>query len=189
MIVEKIKLYREAAMGARVGIASMFLLALAACATTEGPPGGPRPTVPQTAAYNAADFAWSKAPGHGRITGQLSYKSGGVAFVCSGAPVLLTPETRWVAARMQVLYQSTSHAALAADEVRRRTPPERSQDYSGFVRRATCDEAGRFVFTGLPDGAWYLITVARPPAGVAGRETAIMRRVALHNAQALDVKL
>jgi hypothetical protein len=177
-----------------VRVASMLglLLLLSACAATDG--GGPTTTAfteptPAPAAFSVAEFAWSKTPGYGRINGKLTYKAGGAAYTCSGAPVVLTPETRWVRARIMVLYRSDNSAVLPADEVRRRTPSERSEDYSSFVRRATCDAAGRFAFTGLPDGSWFVITVARPPAGVAGQETAIMRRVTLRGGQPIDVQL
>jgi len=71
-----------------------------------------------------------------------------------------------------------------------RTPPERSQDYSAFVRRVTCDAQNHFAFSGLPDGAWFVITVAKPVTpGAAGRDVAIMRRVVLKGGQVAKVKL
>ena len=97
------------------------------------------------------------------------------AYTC--AEVVLTPETPWVRRRMEILYLSSDKAALPAAEVRGRTPPERSQDYSAFARRTPCDPSGNFVFTGLPDGAWYVITVAKPKAPDTGADVAIMRRV------------
>ena len=44
-----------------------------------------------------------------------------------------------------------------------------------YVRQAPCDATGHFSFTGLPDGAWYVITVASPVGG--GVKMAVMRRV------------
>ena len=79
--------------------------------------------------------------------------------------------------------------AADADLVRRRTPPERSQDYSNFVKRAKCGPAGEFSFTGLPDGAWYVITVARPQAPAAGPEMALMRRVTVKGGKPVKVRL
>ncbi|MDP3299269.1 MAG: hypothetical protein Q8M38_04105, partial [Phenylobacterium sp.] len=90
--------------------------------------------------------------------------------------VVLTPETPWTRRRMSILYSSPEAAALPADEVRARTPSAPNDDYSSFVRRSTCDAADRFSFSNLPDGAWFVITVARPSAG-AGESVAIMRRV------------
>ena len=33
------------------------------------------------------------------------------------------------------------------------------------------------MFAGLPDGAWYLVTLAKPVAGQTGPSLAVMRRV------------
>lgn len=180
-------------MSARIAGALSGLLFLGACATSTGPgPSTPAPSAAPaaSAAFRAADFAWSQAPGKGGIDGQLTYGQSGQAFTCAGAAVVLTPETPWVKRRMEILYNSNQAAALPAAEVRGRTPPERSQDYSAFVRRATCDGSSHFTFTGLPDGAWFVITVAKPTTpGVTGRDIAVMRRVVLRNGQTAKVKL
>ncbi len=177
-------------MTVRVGLSAAVLLTLSACATAPmpGPAGGPPPP-PANAAFRTSDFAWSTAPGTATIDGNLAYKAYGKVHSCQAAGVILTPETPWVRSRMQILYNSMDHAALPAEEVRRRTPPERSQDYSQFVRRAACDASGHFVFTGLPDGAWYVITVARPQPAGSGPDIAVMERVTTSNGRVTKVKL
>ncbi|HEX4711668.1 hypothetical protein [Phenylobacterium sp.] len=179
-------------MNARLVCAMGVVLLLGACASPGGPtPGAPAASAPgASAAFRAADFAWSQAPGKGGIDGQLAYGPAGQAFTCANSAVVLTPETPWVKRRMMILYNSEQSAALPATEVRGRTPPERSQDYSAFVRRTTCDAQNHFAFSGLPDGAWFVITVAKPVApGATGRDVAIMRRVTLRNGQMAKVKL
>jgi hypothetical protein len=180
-------------MNARLACATGIFLLLGACASPGGPAPAPPPSPAATAAsaaFRAADFAWSQAPGKGGIDGQLTYGAAGQAFTCAGSAVVLTPETSWVKRRMTILYNSDQAAALPAAEVRGRTPPERSQDYSAFVRRATCDAQSHFTFSGLPDGAWFVITVAKPVTpGAPGRDVAIMRRVVLRNGQVAKVKL
>lgn len=168
-----------------------FLL-LGACATTENPPakrGAAQAPLGASgpAAFRTADFAWSTASGSGAVQGQVAFRQHGTAYGCSG--VVLTPETPWVRQRISILYRSTDSAALPADEVRKRTPPERSQDYSNYVKRATCDAAGRFGFTGLPDGAWFVITVVKPSGGGAGPEIAIMRRISIRGGKSVSVRL
>ncbi len=166
---------------------------LAGCATSEGPKptvgAATPPPAAATAAFRTADFAWSTTPGPGSIEGQIAYKAGGVAYGCTASGVILTPETAWVRTRMQILYNSVDHTALPADEVRRRTPPERSQDYSAFIKRTKCGAAGEFGFQGLPDGAWYVITLARPLNGAAGVEMALMRRVVVRGGKPSKVRL
>ena len=175
-------------MNARIGISLAAVLMVAACATEGAAPPAPSAPPPSgTAAFRASDFAWSTASGAGRIDGQLNYRANGKTYSCEAAGALLTPETAWVRSRMNILYGSTERAALPADEVRRRTPPERSQDYSSFVRRTNCDAAGRFSFSGLPDGSWYVITVARPVGG--GSDMAIMRRVTTKGSRVVNATL
>ena len=36
------------------------------------------------------------------------------------------------------------------------------RNYSAFVKRTVCDQNSRFSFSGLANGAWYVITVAKP---------------------------
>jgi hypothetical protein len=151
--------------------------ALAACAPTAGPPPGRMPPPPLgPAQFSAGDFAWSKAPGRNTIAGKLLYRQGPTRFTCAGTSVILTPETPWSRRRMVILYKSAERSALPADEVRARTPDAPSGDSTPFIRRTTCDGADQFTYTGLPDGAWYVITVAKPATG-SGESMALMRRV------------
>jgi hypothetical protein len=163
-----------------VAMVLAFGAVLSACAPTMGPPSrggmGPRPGA--SADFRASDFAWSTGLGRNGLTGRLTYKAGTARYTCASSSVILTPETPWTRQRMLVLYRSTERAALPADQVRARTPAAPpGGDYSDFVRRATCDDTDRFSFSGLPNGAWYVITIARPVAQPNGASVALMRRV------------
>ena len=109
----------------------------------------------------------------------MIYRVGPTRYSCAKATVILTPETPWTRHRMHVLYRSTESAAAPAHEVRARTPQAPAGDYSAYVRLTTCDAASRFTFTGLPDGAWYAITIAKPVGG-EGPGVALMKRVTTH---------
>ena len=171
---------------ARVLLAAGALLTLSACASmgpSLGPPPPPPPPPPHSAGgppsatvFRAQDFSWSAVPGRGRIDGHLSFRDGPRRYTCSGASVILTPETLWTRRRMTILYKSPAYAALPIEEVRARTPSEPDADYSAFIRRAVCTSADTFSFSKLPDGAWYAITIAKPVGGARG-SLAIMRRV------------
>jgi hypothetical protein len=156
----------------------IFLLAasVAGCETGgEGPPPPP-PTYAGPAAqepFNEEDFAWSTRKGEDAIDGQLVYKVG--RYTCQGATVVLAPETPWSRARMRGLYLSVTSSAMPRDEVEARTPAEHSAEYQRYARRTTCDASNRFAFEGLPDGAWYVITLATTASG--GPRMAVMRRV------------
>lgn len=170
--------------------ASAALLFVAACAPTLGPPPPPPPgSGPATAGtFRAEDFSWSAVPGAGRVEGHLTYKAGQTRYSCTGAGVVLTPETPWTRRRMSILYTSADRAALPADEVRARTPSAPSGDYSAFVKRTVCDANSAFSFSGLANGAWYVITVAKPVSG-PGPDIAVMRRVEVRGGRAVKVEL
>ena len=171
--------------------ASAALLLVAACAPTMGPPPPPPPSSggpPSAGVFRAEDFSWSAVPGTGRVDGRLVFKSGQTRYTCAGAGVVLTPETLWTRRRMTILYNSPERAALPADEVRARTPSAPSGDYSAFVKRTVCDANNTFSCSGLANGAWYVITVAKAVGG-AGPDIAVMRRVEIRNGRAVKVEL
>jgi hypothetical protein len=153
-------------------------LALAACETTGFGAEGPAYMPPSRGGSNTfveSDFAWATGSGSGSIDGLMAYRNGGTRYNCQD--VVLAPETPWSRERMKILYLSTSQAVMPADDVRSRTPPEHGAEYARYARHATCDGDGRFSFTGVPNGAWYVITVANPIGG--GTRMAVMRRVEL----------
>lgn len=161
-----------------IAVAALGVLPLVSCETT--------PAGPVAVSFEPAAFAWSTAKGRGAINGQLVYRRGGVAYSCAGGGVVLTPETPWVRRRMMTMYESTDGAVAAVADVRARMPAE-SPNYDAYVRRSACNAEGRFFFTELPDGAWYVITSATP--SVEGPPLAFMRRVVIRNGAPVRVEL
>jgi hypothetical protein len=169
--------------------------ALAACGDVGvslghgGAGGGPAPEglgaygdVPNATPFNPRDLAWSTAPGGGSIAGLLDYRPGGVAYTCNGGDVILTPESPWSRRRMVILYGAAIGAAIPVSVVRARTAGAPIGDYARYVRKTTCDLQNRFYFSGLPSGAWYVITVAKPVDG-RGEAMAVTRRVEVRGGQ------
>lgn len=148
-------------------LAAALSTTLAACATT--PPGGYGP--PATAVFNAGDFAWSQRSGPAGIEGRVDFHRDGVAYGCSGS-VGLTPDTPYTRQRFAALYGSTDRAAVPEAVVRARNVPDPNADYRAYVRSEPCQN-GRFQFTGLPDGGWFLIT----PVDAGGERIVLMRFV------------
>lgn len=126
--------------------------------------------------FRAEDFAWSIGKGEGSISGVLAYRSNGGRYTCEGGDVILTPETPWTRRRMVILYGSPVAAAVPLDIVRARTPSAPSGDYARYAKRTTCDADNHFGFAGLPDGGWFVITLAKP-VDAGGEPIAVMRRV------------
>ncbi len=162
----------------RLLVALGLLASLAACSTVE-PLTAPLHSVTGPPSFHARDFAWSSERGTSGIRGEVAYSPGGARYSCAGQPVILTPDAPFSRWRMQQLYGSADRAALPVSEVRSRQGGKPSDDYSSYVRRASCDGAGRFTFQGLPAGGWFIIVVAQPGGG-NGQAMALMRRVITH---------
>ncbi len=137
--------------------------------------------LPPATAFDPAEFAWSTAPGPETLSGVLVYRHDGVQYGCGGEDVLLIPDTPWSRRRMIILYGSADMAAIPVSIVRARTASAPPGDYARYVRSTKCDAQGRFVFQGLPDGSWYVVTVARP-VGAPGEAIAMTRRVDMRGA-------
>jgi len=181
------------------GLAAACLLTLAACAPTLGPPPpvppppmppGPPPRPPaDPAAYRAADHIWSLSPGPNRIDGRFTYRARAAAYTCAGSTVVIMPESPFTIRRMQTIYGSADRAVTPSAEARRRTTSAPPADFNRFVKTSTCDQGNRFSIAGLPDGAWFVITVAKPIAGAQGEELAFMRRVVARGGRPVQVEL
>ena len=153
--------------------------ALVGCADQPmGPvgPSAPMADVSTPGLFQPADFAWSTRPGGSSIEGVLAYRGGGGRFTCGGGDVILTPETSWSRRRMIILYGSANAAAVPVSIVRARTPGAPAGDLARYARKTTCDASNRFSFDGLPQGSWFVITVAKP-VDVGGEAIAVTRRI------------
>ena len=95
-------------------------------------------------------------------------------------------ETPWSRRRMEVLYLSSERAALPADQVRARTAEAPPGDSSPFIKRTTCDATDHFTFNRLPNGSWYVITVAKASRGPS---MALMKRVVTRGGKISNVAL
>jgi hypothetical protein len=168
-----------------LAVASALVLTGCETTSTPAPPAAPSAVSPP---FSAPAFAWSQKAGKNTISGSVTYRAGGTRFTCAGTSVVLTPETPWSRHRMQFLYGSTEQSALPADEVRTKTRQAPPGDSTPFIKRATCDNADQFIFTNLPDGNWYAITVARPLGATEGG-MALMRRVSTKGGKATRVAL
>jgi len=145
---------------------------VAACETVPMDGGfgpGPRPGG-ASGVFRADDFAWSTGSGSASIDGRIDYRRGGQVYACTGS-VGLTPDTPYTRARIRTLYGSTDRAAVPEAIVRARTVAESSADYRAYVRSGTCED-GRFSFTGLPDGGWFIIA----PVSAGGDDRVVLMR-------------
>lgn len=166
-------------------------LTLAACATygpAVPPPPPPPPAQPRPSAdvFNPSDMSWSAMPGSNRIDGHVVYRQGPASYTCRN--VALIPETPFSARRMANLYGSAVSATVPQEQVRARNTPA-PPGFNEFSRTTTCDQLGRFSFTGLPDGSWFLIAPLQPTGANAGPQMAMLRRLITRGGRATQIDL
>lgn len=171
----------------RFALIAAAAVSLAACAEEPMGPVSPTASAPPAAGGSAnvfrdEDFGWSTSGGSGSIAGTLGFRTNSARYSCQGGDVILLPETAWTRRRMVILYGSPAAAAVPLDIVRARTPSAPSGNYARYAKRTTCDAENHFGFSGLPDGAWFVITIAKPVDG-AGDPYAVMRRVEIRGGQ------
>ena len=167
-----------------MSIRPLYALALLAAATAACAPMAPMEYYgPPPAAFSADDFGWSIRSGQASIDGQINFARDGQTYACTGS-VALTPDTPYTRARFNTLYGSTDRAAIPEAIVRARTVADPNADYRSFVRSEIC-ERGRFRFTGLPDGGWFVIA----PVSAGGDRIVLMRHVETRGGRMVSITL
>ncbi len=126
------------------------LLVSTACA----PPTAPPVPVPTVTVFDPATVAWSLVDGQNEIRGQgfLRQRGGGVV-TCAGEEAFLIPRGPYAEERIRNIYGQTTRPARAialADVADWR--------YEQSVRRTLCDADGRFAFTAVADGLYFVVT-------------------------------
>ena len=166
----------------KLALAGLALAALSvsACATVEPTRGN---YGPPSSAFSAEAFGWSARSGQASIDGRIDFRRDGQVFDCTGS-VALTPDTPYTHARFNTLYGSTTRAAVPEAVVRARTVADPNADYRSYVRSSTCS-GGRFSFTGLPDGGWFLIA----PVSAGGDRIVLMQRVETRGGRIVTITL
>lgn len=171
----------------RLAAALAFTLAAGGCA---GLPGGAGPGP----AFDPAQVPRASQRGTNAVRGSAALRStGGELRTCAGSTVALLPDSEYTRDRMRRLYGSVERGSndLAPGAVRRIEPADPA--FATVVRSTSCDIHGRFAFTAVPDGTWYVTTSVgwrtrgNDPASQAG--AALMQRVTLSGGGTVQVRL
>lgn len=128
----------------------VLALVLAGCA------GGP---VALESRFDPAEVAWFSARGTNAIAGTAILRTArGNAKTCAALPVTLFPASAYARERMRHLYGSEEEGFNPITGGR---PADFTGDdprYTATAKTTHCDARGRFWFSELPDGDYYLTT-------------------------------
>ena len=168
-------------------------VAVAACAP---PPTPAVRTVTLTERFDPADFAWAQAEGANTITGSVLMRTvGGDVKTCGGLEVELIPDAPYSRERIAATYYNASAGYRAANspQIGPVIMGPVPAGYDGIIRRTVCGPEGRFRFSGLPDGGYFVIgevTWGAPTAyGIETQGGWIMRRIEVSGGQTAEVIL
>ena len=160
----------------------------AACAA----PTPPAPPAQMTAPFNAADVAWSLAPGTATVEGRAAVPAGGsAAHTCAGSEAQLVPAGIYATEMMRMVFgnDTRGYVTLASSP---RYPTNIPADFPRSIRRVGCDADGRFRFEGVPAGRWYVFSnvIWRSGGGETAPEGgALMQRVEVAQGARVNVVL
>jgi len=134
----------------------LALFGLSACATMSGEPIY---YPPQSVSFNPAEVAWATATGNNTVSGNAVMRTvGGDVRTCAGTEAFLVPVSAYSTERMQIMfYGATDRGYAPANELMQF--PDSPPGFSESNRRTTCDSQGDFIFTDVPDGAYYVISM------------------------------
>lgn len=132
----------------RVIYSVLIVILLSACQAT------PRYVYQTTSVYNPEETSWSRLDGNSSVSGSSFIRQNGGGIVsCAGYPALLIPKSTYSDERISYLYGNLTRGYNTY-----RIIDTGDSRYTADYRTTVCDVDGKFKFTNLPDGVYYLIT-------------------------------
>lgn len=173
-------------MKLHVVLCFMTTVALSACVTQ------PK-LVPQSERFDAEAARAQLRPGTGSVDGSaLIRQSGGGVVTCAGVRVSLFPDNAYARERMSIIFGSTDSGFYRLANVGKNSQPAGSDpDYMAIIREAVCDPQGKFSFSNLAPGSYFITTsvVWQIPGRVFPEGGHLMRRVELSDGESTSVVL
>jgi hypothetical protein len=155
-------------------------------------PAPPAPPAQMSSPFNAADVAWSAARGTATVEGRAAIAAGGVSHTCAGSEAQLVPAGSYATEMMRMVFgnDARGYVTLASSP---RYPASIAPDFSRTIRRVGCDAEGRFRFSDVPAGRWYVFSNVIWPStggeGTAPQGGALMQRVEVAEGASANVLL
>jgi hypothetical protein len=148
------------------GSTTAVLAAIAALAFAPATEAKKKPKTPKP--IDVTQFEWSSATGTNTVAGEAT---------CAGLAVSLLPATAYTDRFADKTFGSTESGTYApSPRAKRRVM---APEVTPFVRTQLCDSQGRFLFTDLPDGPYYVIAHVTRDGADQGLQ--VLRRVEVRN--------
>jgi hypothetical protein len=155
----------------KLATAALAALCLSACTSST-----------LTTSFNASEAAFINKQGTATITGQgFLRRNDGVVVYAAGSEVRLVPQTPYSNERFRSIYGAAKQSYFGG------TFKNDTPEYYDYTRTTVADGEGRFTFSNVSAGSYYLTTSVVWMAGYSRQGGAIMERVTVQNGQSVNV--
>ena len=172
----------------RFTLSAFIVIFLSACQIT--------PTYQTNSVYNPEEILWSKLDGDSSVSGSAFLRTNGGAIVtCAGYKIRLYPESTYANERLSYLYGNLDNGFnLVYGSSTRGLSGVKKIDsgdprYHADGRVSNCDVDGKFKFTNLPNGVYYLSVPVLWNTNVNAQGGYLLKKVDLTSGGDLEVVL
>lgn len=111
--------------------------------------------------FNPSEVTWSLDVGFNEVVGITTIKEKNKKYYCDNTlPVIMVPYSRFSENKLEVLANkkiSNLEKIVFNEKFLKQTIVNDSKEANKFIYQTTCTD-GKYIFSGLPDGKWFLIT-------------------------------
>jgi len=137
--------------------------------------------------FDLKQAAFIKQEGTGEIKGEAFLRqNGGGVVTCAGREVTLVPSTAYSDERFLFLFKNNEKGY---SPVYRRVISVPNPEYASFTRKTRCDSQGKFKFTGLQSGNYYVAGDVIWVIGGLSQGGSLMQKVNVNFGQASEALL
>lgn len=131
--------------------------------------------------FDASEAAFIHRQGKGSISAQAFLRrNDGVVVYAAGSEARLIPKTRYSEERITAIYRGAKYNVYVP------SPPS-PPGFESAMRVTKADGEGRFTFSGVADGDYYIVTAVKWFAGDAAQGGNLMEPVTVSGGNALNV--
>jgi len=135
-----------------------------------------------SSSFRAEDAAFINSKGTATVTGQAFLRrNDGIVVYAAGSPVSLTPKTNYSDERIAFIYKGGKSSYFGG------TFKNDDPEYYKYSRTATADGEGRFTFSDVPAGSYYITTEVTWMVQYERQGGALMERVTVADGQKVEV--
>jgi hypothetical protein len=134
-----------------------------------------------TSTFNPSEAAFIHQQGKGSIKGQAFLRrNDGMVVYAAGSDVFLIPKTTYSSERMAALYRGGKMNKFVPS-------PEAPPGYAEAARSTKANGEGRFEFSSLADGDYFVVTQVQWMVGNLPQGGALMEPVSMRNGAAVEI--